>query len=52
MIDFDGYNHITKGKSMEEVINDPKEKMGHAFVIYDLLIKLVGKKEVKTAELF
>lgn len=52
LIDFDGYNHIEKGKTLEQVINDPKEKMGHAFVIYLLLTKLVEKKEVKNKTLF
>lgn len=39
LIDFDGYNHIKMGKSLTEVINDPKMKMGHAFVLYSLLEK-------------
>ena len=52
LIDFDGYNHIKREKTLEEVINDPREKMGHAFVIYGLLNKLFPKKEVKSKELF
>lgn len=39
LIDFDGYNHIQMGKSMTEVLNDPKKKMGHGFVVYSLLEK-------------
>jgi len=39
LIDFDGYNHVRIKKTMEQVINDPYKKMGHAFVLYDLLVK-------------
>jgi len=39
LIDFDGYNHIKKGKTLLDVIKDPYMKMGHAFVIYGLLEK-------------
>jgi hypothetical protein len=35
--DFDGYNHKTCSLSYDQVINDPKKKMGHAFVIAMLL---------------
>lgn len=52
LLDFDGYNHIKKRKSIEEVINDPKEKMGHGFVIWMLLIKYIGQKENKQIKLF
>lgn len=52
LIDFDGYNHVKLNKSIDEVINDPKEKMGHAFVIYNLLTKLFKKAEVKNKTLF
>jgi len=37
LIDFDGYNHVKMGKSLEEVITNPNKKMGHAFVLYGLL---------------
>lgn len=37
LIDFDGYNHVKMGKSLEEVIDNPNKKMGHAFVLYGLL---------------
>ncbi len=33
--DFDGYD--AKGKSFEEIIKDPKRKMGHAFVLAQML---------------
>lgn len=39
LIDFDGYNHIKMNKSLIDVLNDPKMKMGHAFVIFNLLNK-------------
>ena len=37
LIDFDGYNHKKLGISLNEVANNPNKKMGHGFVIYDLL---------------
>jgi len=40
LIDFDGYNHIKMGKSLIDVLNDPNMKMGHGFVIYNLLTKM------------
>jgi hypothetical protein len=51
LIDFDGYNHIKLNRSLDQVINDPNRKMGHAFVIYALLTELV-KKEIKVKQLF
>jgi len=35
--DFDGYDYLKWDLSFEDVINDPKRKMGHAFVIAMLL---------------
>ena len=52
LIDFDGYNHLKRQKLLNEVINDPNEKMGHAFVVYKLLIKMYGIKETKNKKLF
>jgi len=40
LIDFDGYNHIEMGKTLKDVINDPDMKMGHGFVIFNLLQKM------------
>lgn len=40
LVDFDGYNHITMGKSLIDVLNDPKKSMGHAFVIFNMLNKM------------
>ena len=37
LVDFDGYNYWDEGYSMREVINNPKKKMGHAFVLAMLL---------------
>ena len=31
--DFDGYDHHKLGMSLEDVLNYPKRKMGHAFVV-------------------
>ena len=35
--DFDGYDYITMNKSLDEVLNDPKRTMGHAFILAMLL---------------
>lgn len=35
--DFDGYNHKALNLTYDEVINDPKRKMGHGFVLAMLL---------------
>jgi hypothetical protein len=35
--DFDGYDYLSLGMSLEEVLNEPKRKMGHAFVLAMLL---------------
>jgi hypothetical protein len=35
--DFDGYDHISLGMSLKDVLNSEKRKMGHAFVLAGLL---------------
>lgn len=37
LFDFDGYDHVKLGMTMEDVINDPTRKMGHGFVLAQLL---------------
>jgi hypothetical protein len=37
--DFDGYDHAARNMTYEDVVNSPKYKCGHAFVIYGLLTK-------------
>jgi hypothetical protein len=37
--DFDGYNYHKLGMTFKDVINDPNKKMGHAFVLANLLVK-------------
>lgn len=37
LLDFDGYNHVIEGLTFEQAISDPNKKMGHAFVIWNLL---------------
>lgn len=39
LIDFDGYNHVKIRKTLDDVIKDADKKMGHAFVLYGLLIQ-------------
>ena len=35
--DFDGYDHAARNMTYEDVVNSPKYKCGHAFVLYGLL---------------
>lgn len=35
--DFDGYDYIKLGMTLEQVLNDPTRKMGHAFVLAMML---------------
>lgn len=35
--DFDGYDYISLGMTLRDVLNDPTRKMGHAFVLAILL---------------
>lgn len=35
--DFDGYDHTKLGMTLTDVLNNPKRKMGHAFVLAALL---------------
>ncbi|KKL93614.1 hypothetical protein LCGC14_1872980, partial [marine sediment metagenome] len=35
--DYDGYDHIKLDMSLVDVINNPKRKMGHAFVLIMML---------------
>lgn len=37
LFDYDGYNHIAKGKTYLDVVLDEKKKMGHAFVLAMML---------------
>jgi hypothetical protein len=33
ILDYDAYDHRALGYSWDDVINDPKRKMGHGFVL-------------------
>lgn len=35
--DYDAYDHVATGRTLKEVVNDPKRKMGHAFVLVMML---------------
>lgn len=35
--DFDGYDHVSMGRTLQQVIDDPNKKMGHGFVLLMLL---------------
>jgi len=38
MWDFDGFNHRALNMTLRDVINRPERKMGHAFVLADMLL--------------
>jgi len=42
LLDYDAYDHLALGMSLVDVINNPKRKMGHAFV---LMMMLTNKLE-------
>lgn len=35
--DFDGYDHVSRNMSLQDVVFNTKRSMGHAFIIYGLL---------------
>lgn len=37
LLDFDGYNYLELNMTLDDVMNDPTRKMGHAFVLAMLL---------------
>lgn len=41
LLDFDGYND--PGKTYRDIINDPKRKMGHAFVLREVLLERLNE---------
>ncbi|CAF1410013.1 unnamed protein product [Adineta steineri] len=53
LLDFDGWDHLGQGYSLEEVIDKEKPKMGHAFVLAGLLennLFWLSEPEKSTAE--
>lgn len=47
LLDYDAYDHKLLGYSLTEVLNNPKRKMGHAFVLMMLLTKDKALKQVE-----
>jgi len=45
--DFDGYDHDKKGVTLIDVLNNPKRKMGHSFVLKMLLVDDPALKQMK-----
>jgi len=41
LLDYDAYDHIRLGMSLVDVINNPKRKMGHAFVLIMMLTDML-----------
>ena len=41
LLDYDAYDHIKLGMSLQDVINNPNRKMGHAFVLIMMLTGLL-----------
>lgn len=46
LLDFDAYRHEDIGMTMHDVINNPKKKMGHAFVLKLILENTLNTKNV------
>lgn len=43
LLDYDAYDHLALGMSLIDVINNPKRKMGHAFVLIMMLTGLLDE---------
>jgi len=41
LLDYDAYDHLALDMSLQDVINNPKRKMGHAFVLIMMLTGLL-----------
>ena len=41
LLDYDAYDHIKLGMSLIDVINEPRRKMGHAFVLILMLTDML-----------
>ncbi len=41
LLDYDAYDHLSLGMTLDDVINNPKRKMGHAFVLLMLLADIL-----------
>ena len=37
LLDFDGYDHLSMGMTLKDVVHNTKKSMGHAFVLYGML---------------
>ena len=47
LLDYDAYDHIKRNMTLTDVLNNPKSKMGHAFVLAMLLTKDNALKQIK-----
>lgn len=45
--DFDGYDHKAKKMSFEDVLNNEKKKMGHAFVLHYLIEEILKNETLQ-----
>ncbi len=43
LLDYDAYDHNKLGMSLMDVINNPKRKMGHAFVLIMMLVGILDE---------
>jgi len=50
LLDYDAYDHRSLGMSLTDVLNNPKRKMGHAFVLMMLLTRDKALKQVELRE--
>jgi hypothetical protein len=44
--DYDGYDYTAMGRTLTQVLNDPRKIMGHAFVLAMLLLEDVALEEI------
>ena len=47
LLDFDAYDHAAQDMTLTDVLNEPKRKMGHAFVLAMLLLNDPALKQLK-----
>jgi hypothetical protein len=50
LLDYDAYDHRLLGQTLTDVLNNPKRKMGHAFVLMMLLTRDKALKQMELRE--
>lgn len=52
LLDYDAYDHTSMDMSLIDVINNPKRKMGHAFVLIMMLVGMLEECINSSSELY